>query len=121
MVILLNRFFLLGFAYQDAGLLTAVQACYNHVRLPFLLYPNSTVETLHQQSVAASACLTPQVCWHADSCRHRDLTRRLDILGSQFRVAPTHFLCLVKQSLNTLPRDLLNADLSHATVTNNES
>ncbi len=81
------------------------------MRLPFLLYPNPAVNTMHKEAVAFFAGFPPKIQWHTNPCRHGNPPGRSNILHRQFRVLSTHFLGLLKQNRYPLPRNLFNIGL----------
>ena len=78
MVILLKFLFLL-FPQGYPALVTAVEASYYYVRLPFLFYPHAVVVTLHEQRIAFSADLAFVHCGKGDSCGHGDFSCVCDV------------------------------------------
>jgi len=81
------------------------------VRLPFLLYPNAAIHSLHKQIIAFFAGFTPKLNWQSSFHSHSNLSCRQNILCSQFRVSSAYFFGLLEEYLDALPRYLLNIGL----------
>jgi hypothetical protein len=68
---------------------------------------------LYKQGVAASAGFPSEIDGQMNSGSHRDPSGGFNVPSSQRRVALANFLCLIEQSLDSLPSYLLNAGLPH--------
>ncbi len=81
------------------------------MRLPFLLYPNPAVNSMHKKTIAFFAGLSPKIQRQTNPCCHSNPPSRIDVLLSQFRVLSSYFLGLFKKYRYALPRNLLNIGL----------
>jgi hypothetical protein len=77
------------------------------VRLPFLLYPHSTIVTLHKERVAVLADLTPLQSGQAYFRSHSYFTRSLHVAARQLRILTVNFLSLLEKNLDSLSSYLL--------------
>jgi hypothetical protein len=110
-VILLNFHILLAFLQGYSGLVAALQARYDDVRLPFLPYPHAAVLTMNEKRVAPLARTPTELEWEADFGCHSDFSGSHDVARGQGRVRFARGIRLFEEDLNALFGDLLRGRL----------
>jgi hypothetical protein len=106
-VILLKSLLLLLLPQEHPRLVTAVEAGYYYVRLPFLFYPNTAIGALHKQHIAVLAYLAPVGCWQAYFCGHSYFSCSFNVAAGKLRIILVNFFSLLKENLNSLSGNLL--------------
>lgn len=90
------------------------------MRLPFLLYPNPTINTINKQTITNLTRLTPKLNRQTNLRSHSNPPSTNNIMHSQLRISSTYFLCLPKQHRNPLLSYLPNTSLLHRHLPNNK-